>query len=154
MLSSMPPPLTLALVVATVFVVGIGFGVQAPLNAALGRGIGGGIAAATVSFGVGFAALLALTFATGQGGALARAASVSPLLLAGGLLGAGVVWAMLWSVPQVGILTAFAALLLGQLSAALVLDAIGAFGVPVHAVTPTRLLALALVASGLLLSRI
>jgi transporter family-2 protein len=53
----------------------------------------------------------------------------------------------------VGILTAFAALLLGQLAAALALDASGAFGLPVHPVTPTRVLALALVAGGLLLSR-
>ena len=60
---------------------------------------------------------------------------------------------MLWSVPTIGILTAFAALLLGQLSAALVLDAIGAFAAPVHAITPTRVLALLMVAGGLILSR-
>lgn len=139
--------------VLVVFVAGVGFAVQAPLNAALGRGIGGGVAAAAVSFGVGFAALLVLTLAFGQGAALVRAASVPPLYWAGGLLGAIVVWSMLWSVPTIGILTAFAALLLGQLSAALVLDAVGAFAAPVHAITPTRLLALAMVAGGLILSR-
>ena len=150
------PPLAPAILVplAVVFVVGVGFGVQAPLNAALGRAIGGGVAAATVSFGVGFAALLILTFAFGQGGAVALAARQPPLLLAGGLLGAAVVWAMLWAVPAIGILSAFAALLLGQLGAALVLDATGAFGLPVQPVSPTRLLALAMVAGGLLLSRL
>lgn len=140
--------------VLVVLAVGVGFGVQAPLNAALGRAIGSGLAAAAVSFGVGFAALLALTLATGQGALLGRAAGASPWLLTGGLLGAGVVWAMLWSVPAIGILTAFAALLLGQLTAALALDAFGAFGLPVHPVTPTRVLALVLVAAGLLLSRL
>lgn len=140
--------------VAVVFLVGIGFAVQAPLNAALGKAIGGGIAAAAVSFGVGFAALLALTLATGQGPALARATGAVPVLWTGGLLGAAVVWAMLWSVPTIGILTAFAALLLGQLSAALVLDAMGAFALPVHPITPTRVVALLLVAGGLVLSRI
>ncbi|TFL20175.1 DMT family transporter [Jannaschia formosa] len=140
--------------VLVVFAVGIGFGVQAPLNAALGRAIGGGVAAACVSFGVGFAALLALTFAFGQGGALAASVRQPPLLLAGGLLGASVVWAMLWSVPTIGILTAFAALLLGQLSAALVMDAIGAFAAPVHPITPTRVLALLMIAGGLILSRL
>ena len=150
------PALTPAVlaIVAVVFAVGVGFGIQAPLNAALGRAIGSGLAAAAVSFGVGFAALLVLTVAFGHGGALVRSPGAPPLLLAGGLLGAAVVWAMLWSVPTIGILTAFAALLLGQLAAALALDAMGAFGLPVHPVTPTRVLALAMVAGGLLLSRL
>ena len=140
--------------VAVVFLVGIGFAIQAPLNAALGKAIGSGLAAAAVSFGVGFAALLILTLAIGQGAALARATGTAPVLWVGGLLGAAVVWAMLWSVPTIGILTAFAALLLGQLGAALVLDAIGAFALPVHPITPTRILALLLVAGGLILSRL
>lgn len=149
---SLTPALLLPIVV--VFVAGLGFAVQAPLNAALGRGIGGGVAAAAISFGVGFAALLALTIVFGQGGALLRATSMPPVYWLGGLLGAIVVWAMLWSVPTIGILTAFAALLLGQLSAALVLDALGAFAAPVHAITPTRVLALVMVAGGLILSRL
>ena len=103
---------------------------------------------------MGFVALLALTIVLRDGGALGRALSVSPLFWLGGLLGAAVVWAMLWSVPTIGILTAFAALLLGQLSAALVLDAIGAFSLPVSPITPKRILAVSLVASGLILSRI
>lgn len=144
----------LFLPIAVVFVAGIGFGIQAPLNAALGRGIGGGVAAAAISFGVGFAALLILTLVLGQGPALARAPTMPPLYLAGGLLGAVIVWAMLWAVPTIGILTAFAALLLGQLGAALVLDAMGAFAAPVHPITPTRVLALLMVGGGLILSRL
>ena len=139
--------------VTVVFVAGIGFGIQAPLNAALGRAIGGGVAAAAVSFGVGFAVLLILALLLGQGAAIARAPLQSPVLLLGGVLGATVVWAMLWSVPTIGILSAFAALLLGQLGAALMLDALGAFTLPVHPITPTRLLAVAMIAGGLILSR-
>ncbi len=144
----------LILPVAVVFAAGLGFAVQAPLNAALGRGIGGGLAAAAISFGVGFAALLALTFAFGQGPAFGRATAMPLHYWAGGLLGAFVVWAMLWSVPAIGILTAISALLLGQLSAALLLDAVGAFAAPVHPITPTRVLAVALVTGGLILSRL
>lgn len=138
---------------AIVLVAGVGFAVQAPLNAALGRGLGSGLAAATISFGVGFAALAILTLAFGQGAALLRAAAQPPFLLAGGFFGALVVWSMLWAVPTIGIFTAIAALLAGQLGAALVLDAYGAFAAPVHAITPTRILAMILVGSGLLLSR-
>ena len=144
----------LFLTIAVVFAAGIGFAVQAPLNAALGRAVGSGVAAACISFGVGFAALLALTLLRGDGAALARVAGAPPLLWVGGLFGAVVVWAMLWSVPTVGILTAFAALLLGQLGAALVLDAVGAFAAPVQPITPTRLFALVMVAGGLILSRL
>ncbi len=140
--------------VAVVFTVGVGFAIQAPLNASLGRAIGSGVAAAALSFGVGFAALLILTLAFSDAAALGRVFGVSPVLWLGGLLGAGVVWAMLWAVPTIGILTAFAALLLGQLGAALVLDAVGAFGAPVTPITPTRLLAMVLVAGGLILSRL
>jgi transporter family-2 protein len=140
--------------VAVLFAAGIGFAIQAPLNASLGRVLGSGVAAAAVSFGVGFAALLALTLAFGHGAAFTRLAGAPPVLWLGGLLGAAVVWSMLWSVTTIGILTAFAALLLGQLSAALVLDAMGAFGAPVTPITWTRLLALILVGGGLILSRL
>ncbi|CUH38792.1 hypothetical protein JSE7799_01509 [Jannaschia seosinensis] len=150
----MPSFPVLLVPVLVVFVSGLGFGLQAPINAALGKGIGGGVAAAALSFGVGFAALLALTFVTGQGPALARATSMPPVYWIGGLLGALVVWSMLWSVPTIGVLTAISALLLGQLAAALVLDAVGAFAAPVHPITPTRILALAMVAGGLVLSRL
>ncbi|MEL6587477.1 MAG: DMT family transporter [Pseudomonadota bacterium] len=147
-------PASLLLPILVVFVAGIGFGIQAPMNAALGKGLGSGLAAATVSFGVGFVALLVLTLVAGQGAPLLGIAGQPALLLIGGLFGAFVVWSMLWSVPTIGILTAFAALLLGQLSAALVLDALGAFGTPVSPITPKRILAVALVAGGLVLSRL
>ena len=46
------------------------------------------------------------------------------------------------------------ALVVGQLVAALVLDRIGAFGLPVHDISLTRLAGLGLVLAGLALSRI
>ncbi|MEM8848509.1 MAG: DMT family transporter [Pseudomonadota bacterium] len=140
--------------VAVVFAVGVGFAIQAPLNASLGKQIESGVAAAAISFGVGFAALLILTLALGDGAAFGRSVGVPLLYWGGGLLGAAVVWSMLWAVPVIGILTAMAALLFGQLGAALVLDALGAFGAPVTPVTWRRVAALALVAGGLVLSRL
>ncbi|KIT14196.1 DMT family transporter [Jannaschia aquimarina] len=127
--------------------------VQAPMNAALGRGLGSGTGAAAVSFGVGFAGLLAVTWAQGDGSALTRIGHVDRRLLLGGLLGAFYVWAILWCVPQLGIVTAVSAMILGQLVVALTMDAAGMFGLPVHQITPQRVLAVALVAGGLVLSR-
>jgi transporter family-2 protein len=145
---------TILLTLAVVAAAGAALAVQAPINATLGRVLGGTVAAACVSFGVGFAALLAVTLATSGPQPLARLAQVSPGLLVGGLFGAFFVWAMLWAVPVVGALTAFAALVGGQLGMALLLDATGAFGLPVQEVSLKRIAALALVGAGLILSRL
>ncbi|OYX42201.1 MAG: amidophosphoribosyltransferase [Rhodobacterales bacterium 32-67-9] len=132
---------------------GVAVAVQAPINAALGRSVGSGLAAAALSFGVGFAALIVLSLATAGGTPFAKAAGVPLWQLAGGLLGAYYVWSVIFGVPGLGVLTALAAMILGQLVAGLVLDHIGAFGLPVQPVSLRRIAAVALVAAGLLLSR-
>ena len=88
----------LALIV--VAVAGAAVALQTPINAALGRNIGSGVAAAAVSFGVGFAILLGVLLMRGELGALPRAASASPVLLLGGVLGAFYVWSVLWPPPR------------------------------------------------------
>ena len=84
---------------ALVAVAGAAVALQTPINAALGRNIGSGVAAAAVSFGVGFAILLGVLLMRGELGALPRAASASPVLLLGGVLGAFYVWSVLWAIP-------------------------------------------------------
>lgn len=133
---------------------GVAVACQAPINAALGRSIGSGLAAAAVSFGVGFLVLLALAGLLGQGGSFRALPGAPPVLLIGGALGAFFVWSMLWSVPVMGVVTVTAALILGQMSAALVLDALGAFGVPQQPVSLRRVGAVVLVAAGVVLSRL
>jgi len=59
-----------------------------------------------------------------------------------------------WGVSQLGGVTLVAALILGQMSAAMVIDATGALGVAVREVTPTRIAAAILVMAGLVLSRL
>jgi transporter family-2 protein len=94
-----------------------------------------------------------VTLARGDGATFTRLPSVDWRYLAGGLLGAFYVWAVLWSVPTLGVVTAFAALILGQLGMAMLLDAIGAFGLAVHSITPLRIASVLLVGAGLVLSR-
>lgn len=126
---------------------------QAPINAALGRMLGDPLVAAAVSFGVGF---FALAF-----GALLRAGAPSASAmaglpwwaLAGGLCGAVYVCASMWAVPRIGALSVAAAIVLGQMMAAMALDAAGAFGLTPEPVTLKRVAAAALVAAGVLLSR-
>ncbi len=131
---------------------GAAIAVQAPVNGALGKVLQSPVAAAAVSFGIGFACLLALTLAGGSGAA-GRLGSVPAWQFAGGLLGAFYVWAMVSSVSALGVVTALAALVLGQLGAALLIDHFGAFGVAVQPISARRLLAVVLVGAGLILSR-
>jgi bacterial/archaeal transporter family-2 protein len=147
---TLPLPLTIAIVIAA----GMALSTQAPLNAALARTLGQPVAAAAVSFGVGFMVLTLLSLLLGGLGPLARLPAATWWQVTGGILGAFYVWAVIWGVPMLGVVTTVAALILGQMVAALVLDATGLFGLPVHAVSPTRLAAAGLVAAGLVMSRL
>lgn len=126
---------------------------QAPLNAALASGLKSTMAAAAVSFGVGFVVLMVLVWLIGDSAALGRIGSVNPVLLAGGLLGAVYVFSIVWAVPTLGVVTAISALILGQLAVALVLDAVGPFGFQAIAITWQRVAGIALVIAGLVLSK-
>lgn len=147
---TLPLPLTILIVI----IAGMALSTQAPLNASLARVLGQPVAAAAVSFGVGFGVLVAVSLALGGSGPLLRLGAASWWQVTGGLLGAFYVWAVIWGVPSLGVVTTVAALILGQMVAALVLDATGLFGLPVHALSPTRLAAAGLVAAGLVLSRL
>jgi bacterial/archaeal transporter family-2 protein len=144
-------PLPLAILI--VFAAGIALSTQAPLNASLARTLSQPLAAA-VSFGVGFIVLVILSVAVGGTAPLLRLGQAPGWQLLGGFLGAFYVWAVVWGVPQMGVVTTVAALILGQMVAALVLDRTGLFGLPVQELSATRLVAAGLVAAGVVLSRV
>ncbi|MBM1171299.1 DMT family transporter [Microvirga arabica] len=126
---------------------------QAPINAALAKSLRDPVLAACISFGIGFVVLAVLSALRGawpSGSAMAAAPWWSWL---GGLLGAFYVAVVIWGVPQLGVVSTVAALIFGQVAAALVLDAVGAFGLPVQAITWQRLLAAGMILGGLVLSR-
>lgn len=133
---------------------GAAVAVQAPVNGALSRSLTSPLAAAAISFGVGFVVLITVTLASAGPAPFGRAMGVPGWQLLGGVLGAFYVWAMTSAIGTVGALTALAALILGQLVAGLVLDHLGAFGLPVQPVSATRLGAVLLVGCGLFLSRL
>ena len=141
-------------IVAAVVLGGTAISLQAPINAALARELGGPVPAAAVSFGVGFIVLVTIALLQGQGEAFLKLPQVPTWTLVGGCLGAWYVLTSIWGVSQLGVLTLIAALILGQMSAAMVIDATGALGVAVREVTPTRIAAAVLVMAGLVLSRL
>jgi transporter family-2 protein len=112
------------------------------------------VAAAAISFIVGAIALSLIVVLRGAVPSGAQMGAVPWWAWIGGALGAVYVWAAVWSVGTLGVLTMVAALIFGQLAAALLLDAIGAFGLQVRDISWTRIAAIVLVAAGLVLSRL
>lgn len=133
---------------------GVAMAVQAPINAALGRSLGASVPAAAVSFGTGCLVLTALALVLGQGSGFLAMGRAAPWQFVGGALGAIYVWGSIWSVGSLGVVSMLAAVILGQMLGAMALDALGAFGLPVRELSLTRVLAVVLVAAGLVLSQV
>ena len=145
--------LSLVLPLAGILIGGVFLSSQAPINAALARSLGDPLLAACISFGVGFLILAVISAFRGtlpSGSAMASAPWWSWL---GGVLGAFYVAVGVWGGAQIGVGGTVAALVFGQVAAALILDAVGAFGLPVQAITWQRIVAAGLILGGLVLSR-
>jgi transporter family-2 protein len=134
-------------------IAGVAISLQNPINAGLARHIGSSLGATTICFAVGLAALVIATVLFGHWPTVIQSAQAPMILLSGGLLGAFLVWAALYSVLILGVLTLAAVLIFGQLVAALVIDHFGLFGLEARAISVNRVLAAGLVTAGVVLSR-
>ena len=108
-----------------------------------------------ISFAIGFFLLLLVNLLRGATAAqVLSMKDVPPWLWLGGLCGVWIVCAAVFSVPVIGVLTALAALILGQMLAGMVIDAVGAFGLPQRPQAWPRIGAVLCVTAGLFLTRI
>lgn len=139
---------------AVVFAGGLALGLQPPVNSALSRHVGDSIAATMISFGVGFVALFAMVVFRNALPGLAVLRTLQPWMLLGGAFGAFYVWSALWGVSRLGVLTLIAALVAGQLLAALAIDHFGAFNLEAREISWQRVVAVLLVGAGLVMSRL
>jgi bacterial/archaeal transporter family-2 protein len=134
-------------VLATIFAGGL-IALQAPINSTLGRSIGS-LPAASVSFAIGLAALVAITLLVGGGfGKLGEAGNLSWYYLTGGVLGAVYVTTALIAVRTLGAGGVTAATIAGQLTLSVVLDRMGVLGLDERGLTPDRVAGVALLAVG------
>ena len=139
-------PLLLAILI------GAGLPVQAGVNSQLRTGLGSPVLAAAVSFFVGTIALAGL--AAAQRAALPGAVVLTRIpwwAWCGGLLGAVYVAASIVLVPRLGAATLAAAIVAGQMAAALVLDQFGLVGYARHPLSLPRLLGALLLLAGVYL---
>jgi transporter family-2 protein len=134
-------------VLATVFA-GSLIALQAPINSTLGKAVGS-LAAASISFAVGLAALVGITLLVGGGfGDLGKAGDLSWYYFTGGVLGAVYVTTALIAVRTLGAGGVTAATIAGQLTLSVVLDRLGVLGLDERSLSPARLLGVGLLAAG------
>jgi transporter family-2 protein len=120
---------------------------QAPINAGLGKATGE-LPAAMISFLVGTVALTLLVVLSGKAGGLPALADVRWYYLVGGLLGAVYVATALIAVSSIGAGGVAAATVAGQLTASVAADRLGILGLEQVALSPQRLLGVALLLVG------
>jgi bacterial/archaeal transporter family-2 protein len=123
---------------------------QAPINSGLGKATGS-LPAALVSFAFGTIALAAIVVLSGRAGGLGSTFDVSWYYLLGGLLGAVYVTNALIAVSAIGAGGVAAATITGQLTASVAIDRLGLFGLDQVALSPERIVGVALLVAGTIL---
>jgi transporter family-2 protein len=121
--------------------------IQPVVNAGLGRSTGN-VAAALVSFAIGTLLLAAIVALSGQASGLGSLVDVPWYYLLGGVLGATYVFTALVMVSSIGAGGVAAATITGQLTASIVLDRLGVFGLEQTPITFGRGLGVALLLAG------
>ncbi|MCR8724001.1 DMT family transporter [Frigidibacter sp. ROC022] len=135
------------------FAAGVGIPILAAINAQLGARIGAPFAAGAVLFVVAFLVALVSMLLLGQGGALAKLPAQPPHLFLGGCFVAFYVLSITVIAPRFGVGNAVMMVLLGQLVSAAVIDAFGLFGARVIGLSAQRMIALLLMAVGVVLAQ-
>jgi bacterial/archaeal transporter family-2 protein len=130
---------------------GVLVGMQAPINARLGRAVGS-LQAATVSFLVGTVALVTITAVAGGGFATLSHVGRAPWwAFVGGLLGATYVTVAILTVRTLGASGLTAAVIAGQLAISVVIDRFGLLGVVRQPIALHRVAGLVLLVIGVAL---
>lgn len=131
---------------------GAALSAQVGVNAQLRTALGHPLLAATMSFLIGSLALIVGTLvarpALPAAGQLAR---IPWWQWSGGLLGALYIVSAIVLAPRLGAAALLAAIVAGQMVASLLLDHFGWLGFPVQPITLTRIVAVLLIISGVLL---
>ncbi|PZQ97748.1 MAG: EamA-like transporter family protein [Cereibacter sphaeroides] len=138
---------------AAAVIAGLALSIQAPINGQLGRAVHSTLLASTISFSVSVVLLLAISYATGEFRQLSDMGPTPWWLWIGGIFGPIYMLGIIYSVPNIGVVSALAAVVAGQLLGAMTIDLIGAFGVAARPISLTRVLSVCFVFAGVVLSR-
>jgi transporter family-2 protein len=145
-------PATLLPILLVLFA-GATIALQAPTNALLARAGGSAVLAALISFAVGTATLLIVWLASGDRPRVAAFAGLPWYAWIGGAYGAAYVAIAAYAAPRIGLASLITIGIAGQIVMALVLDHVGALGLPRDPLSVGRVAGALLVVAGMVLVR-
>jgi transporter family-2 protein len=140
-------------IAALMFVAGIGIPLMATLNAGLGRQLASPAAATFVLYVVGLVLALGVLLVAGGFPAAEKFKGIPSHFYMGAVFVVFYIFAITWAGPKIGIGNAVFFVLLGQLAAAAAIDHYGLWGAVQTALTPKRVLGIAVMALGVYLAR-
>jgi transporter family-2 protein len=136
------------------FVTGAGVAAQSVINARLRLVLGGAVWAAAAQFLIGLTLLLLAAVATRQPAPTTNGLGSAPWWLwTGGAFGATFIVVTIVLTAKIGATLTLASIIVGQLTAALVVDHYGLFGGTIVRLTPLRVTGVALLLLGVTLIR-
>lgn len=145
--------MALLIPILLVFFAGSMVAIQAPTNAILAKAGGSPILAALISFAVGTVALFAVWLLTPNRPSTTAFAALPWYAWIGGLYGAVFVAVAAYAAPKIGIASLITIGIAGQIAMALLLDHVGALGLPRDPINLGRVAGAVLVIAGVVLVR-
>ena len=141
----------LYLYLLTIFM-GVILTVHLAMNGKVGAVLGNPKVGNALFWCIGAAGALAIGATGWKPGALGPLSQVNPLLLTAGLMGAGLVFAIAWLVPQIGAGPLMITMLSGQILGGMILSHFGWLGSPVQPVSLMNVLGALVMIGGVLLA--
>jgi len=139
-------------IAAMMFAAGIGIPVFAAFNTGLSKQLNGPIAATAVTFGIGFVIAMAVVAVTGFPQRSAFTFE-TPYIWFGAIFMLFYATSVAFAAPRIGLGNAIFFVLLGQIVAAAAIDHFGWLGTVQSALTPKRMIGIAVMTLGLYLAR-
>lgn len=140
-------------IAALMFLTGIGIPLMATLNAGLGRQLESPGAATFILYCIGVVLAFGVMMASGGFPAAEKFRGIGPQFYTGAVFVVFYIVSITWAGPKIGIGNAVFFVLLGQLIAAAAIDHYGPWGAVQSAITPKRVLGIAVMALGVYLAR-
>lgn len=131
---------------------GIVLAVHLAMNGKVGAAINNARIANAVFWCIGAATAVAIGISGWREGVLGPLKDVHPALMTAGALGASLVFAIAWLMPQVGAGPLMITLLAGQIAGGLLMSHFGWLGSPVDRITVSKIAGVTLMIAGVLLA--
>lgn len=137
---------------ALMLFLGVILAVHLAMNGKVGAVMNNARVANAVFWCIGAVTACIIGFTGWKTGALAPLSDVSPILLTAGALGACLVFAIAWLVPEVGAGNVMITLLVGQILGGLIMSHFGWLGSPEDPINLTKIIGVALMIGGAVLA--